>query len=208
MTPFDIIRAMRKIFVLIAVLTACTMSLHGQALTEQDREKLLTHLDTTSQAFLRSVDGLTEAQWTFRAAEGRWTIAEVTEHIAAAETLIHGAMAGIMKQPAPADMLKDARRDDVILARVPDRSRKAQAPEVLRPTNRFGSPAGAVEAFRKERLEMLKIARSGGDLRAYAGPNPVFGNTDAYGTLLFQSAHVERHTKQIEEVKADPNYPK
>ena len=30
---------------------------------------------------------------------------------------------------------------------------------------------------------------------------------DAYQWLLFISAHSERHTKQILEVKADPNFP-
>ena len=31
---------------------------------------------------------------------------------------------------------------------------------------------------------------------------------DAYEWLLFVSAHSERHTKQILEVEADPNFPK
>jgi hypothetical protein len=31
---------------------------------------------------------------------------------------------------------------------------------------------------------------------------------DAYEWVLFVSAHSQRHTKQIEEVKADPNFPK
>ena len=189
-------------------MAACTLSLSGQALTEQDREKLLTNLDVTSGAFLKSVDGLTEAQWNFRAAEGRWTIAEVAEHIAASEKMTHEAMAGVMKEPASAETLKDARKDDMILMRVPDRSTKFKAPEPLVPTNRFGSPATAVETFRKERGEMMKLARNGGDLRSFGAKHLALGNLDAYGYLLFQSAHVERHTKQIEEVKADPNYPK
>jgi hypothetical protein len=31
---------------------------------------------------------------------------------------------------------------------------------------------------------------------------------DGYEFVLFIAAHSERHTKQILEVKADPNYPK
>jgi hypothetical protein len=31
---------------------------------------------------------------------------------------------------------------------------------------------------------------------------------DAYRWVLLMSAHTERHTNQIKEVKADPNFPK
>jgi hypothetical protein len=36
----------------------------------------------------------------------------------------------------------------------------------------------------------------------------MLGPLDAYQWILLISAHSERHTKQIEEVKADPNFPK
>ena len=35
-----------------------------------------------------------------------------------------------------------------------------------------------------------------------------FGTLDGYQWLLLLSTHSERHTAQIEEVKADPNFPK
>ena len=35
----------------------------------------------------------------------------------------------------------------------------------------------------------------------------LFGKADAYQWLLFISAHTERHTKQLLEVKANPNWP-
>jgi hypothetical protein len=37
---------------------------------------------------------------------------------------------------------------------------------------------------------------------------PPAGLLDAYQWMLFQGAHSKRHTAQIEEVKADPNFPK
>ena len=46
------------------------------------------------------------------------------------------------------------------------------------------------------------------DLRDHFGPHPMLGTMDAYQWILLISAHSERHTKQIEEVKADPNFPK
>jgi hypothetical protein len=38
--------------------------------------------------------------------------------------------------------------------------------------------------------------------------NPAVQEADAYQWLLFLSAHTERHTKQIEEVKATAGFPK
>lgn len=199
-----------KSIVLIAllfILSPASSFSAAEPLTDADRAKLAAHLEKTSTAFLASVDGLTDAQWNYRAAEGRWTIAEVAEHIAAAETMIRDMATAAMKEPATAEMLAGARKDEAVLTTIPNREKKFKAPEPLQPTNRFQSPAAAVQEFRTERAETLALAKSDADLRAYAANGPM-GNLDAYGYLLFVSAHSERHTKQIEEVKADAGFPK
>lgn len=196
------------LFVACLILISLTPAVSAQPLTAPEREKLLEHLERTRQAFLASVDGLSQGQWNYRAAEGRWTIAEVAEHIAAAETMLRGFAEGALKEPASEEMLKDARRDDFVLQVVPDRSQKFEAPEPLRPRNRFGSPAAALDAFRNERAATIRLVNEGGDLRAYAAKGPGGNPLDTYGWLLFLSAHSERHTKQIEEVKADPRFPR
>ena len=43
---------------------------------------------------------------------------------------------------------------------------------------------------------------------AHAAESPLGKNLDPYQWLLFIAAHSERHTKQMLEVKADPNFPK
>jgi len=45
-------------------------------------------------------------------------------------------------------------------------------------------------------------------LREHVADSPLGQPLDAYEWLLFNGAHSERHTKQILEVKADPNFPK
>ena len=199
----------RSILSLTAVLSllVSATSFAGEAMTDADRDKLTAHLEKTSAAFLASVEGLTDAQWHYRSGEGRWTIAEVAEHIAASEKMMREMVVAAMKQPAPAEMLADARKDEMILTVIPNREKRFQAPEPLQPANRFESPAAAVAAFRAERAQSLELAKAGGDHRAFAAKGPA-GNLDTYGWLLFTSAHSERHTKQIEEVKADPGFPK
>jgi hypothetical protein len=45
-------------------------------------------------------------------------------------------------------------------------------------------------------------------LREHVTDSPLGQPLDAYQWLLFISAHSERHTKQILEVRGDPNFPK
>lgn len=172
-----------------------------------DREKLVQDLERTREKFLKSVEGLSEAQWNYKAAPDKWSIAQCAEHIAASESLIRGAVVKALAEPLPADA-KDLVKDDMVQKFIVDRSKKFSAPEPLVPTDRFGSPAAAVEAFRTERAETLKLAENDAELRKHAAKHPGFGMLDTYGWMLFLSSHTERHTLQIEEVKANADFPK
>lgn len=175
---------------------------------DNDKAALIAQLQRTEARFLKSIDGLSEAQWNFKPAPDRWSIAECAEHITAAEPMIRGMIADAMTKTLTAEQLPVAKKDEQLLTGLVDRSKKFKAPEPLIPTNRFGTPQAAVEAFKKERAETIKLASGDVDLRAQGTQHPFLGPLDAYGFFLFQSGHSERHTLQIEEVKADPNFPK
>ena len=180
-------------------------------LTAEEREVALKNLQATREAFLKSIAGLSEKQWRFKSAPDRWSVAEVSEHIAVAESTIFGMVRSkIMTSPAdPAKRAEVAGKDEIILTRIPDRSHKVQAPEFLKPTNRWATEADVVKAFEDSRQATMDYVRTtNDDLRDHFGPHPVLGSLDGYQWILLISAHSERHTKQIEEVKADPNFPK
>jgi hypothetical protein len=61
--------------------------------------------------------------------------------------------------------------------------------------------------FPFERGRSYEIAATG-DLLGHAMMSPVAEEVDALGWLYFLSGHVERHTLQIEEVKATEGFPK
>lgn len=183
----------------------------GNVLAESaaERQKLVQELERTQARFLKSVEGLSEAQWNYKAAPERWSIAQCAEHIAAAEPFIRGAVMKSMQSPATEEILNQGvQKDDRVMTAIVDRSRKFKAPEPLIPQNRFASPTAALESFRKERAETIKLAAGDDDLRKYALEHPGFGPLDAYGWMLFLSGHSERHTLQIDEVKADAGFPK
>jgi len=74
--------------------------------------------------------------------------------------------------------------------------------------NRFGSPDEALKHFVESRAQTEDFLKKTPDLRAHAIDSPLGKQLDAYEWVLFIAAHSERHTKQINEVKADPNFPK
>ena len=181
------------------------------ALSAADREAALSSLQATHDAFLKSIAGLSEKQWRFKPAPDRWSVAEVSEHIAVSESMIFGFVQGkVMAGPAEPEKRAEVKvTDQQILMMVPDRSHKAQAPEFLKPTNRFATEAELVKSFEDSRKATMDYVRtSNDDLRDHFGPHPMLGTLDAYQWILLISAHSERHTKQIEEVKADANFPK
>ena len=204
---------MRTTLEYLALSSVCVLSLYGaDTLTQGDRDFAMSNLHATRKLFLDSVAGLTPAQWNFKSAPDRWSIAECAEHIALAEDGISASAKATLKSPAEPDKAlrgNEARaRDQKIIDAVVDRSHKAQAPEPLRPKHKFATPQEAVEHFRQARDANIDyIEKTSDDLRSHFAPSPL-GPIDGYDWFLFMSAHTERHTNQIKEVKADPNFPK
>ena len=116
----------------------------------------------------------------------------------------------VMKTPAiePRDPAEVKKIDDGVLMQVPDRSHKLQAPEPLKPTNRFGSPEEAEKHFVESRGTTEAYLKNTADLRIHAMDSPVGVKMDGYEWILLIAGHSERHTKQILEVKGDAGFPK
>ncbi len=198
---------MKKITLLLPVLLLSNVLAFGQVLTPADREKADQYLQQTRDGVVAAVKGLSEAQMKFKPAPDRWSVAEVLEHITLVEDgLFQMTAEKVMKSPAGAADRDTAKADAMVLAMVPDRSHKAQAPPPFVPTGRW-TPAETLDHFQKSRVRTIAFLDSTPDLRAHVTDSPL-GPLDGYEWILFMAAHSERHTKQILEVKADPNFPK
>jgi uncharacterized damage-inducible protein DinB len=193
----------------IAILAcAGAAAVQAQEVTQAEKDRAIQYLEKTKQGVLDATKGLSDAQWNFKAGPDRWSIAQCVEHIAAAEDYIRGIVVEkVMVAPAVPD--RDVKKiDDAVVARIPDRSQKAQAPEPLVPTNRYGSPDASLKHFVESRATTEEFLKTTPGLRDHAADSPLGVKMDGYEYVLFIAAHSERHTKQILEVKADPNYPK
>jgi DinB family protein len=195
--------------VLIAlVLMAGASAVSAQEVTQEEKDKALQYLEATKKNILEATKGLSETQWNFKAAPDKWSVAQVMEHISAAEDFIRGMVKEKVMMAPAGDPGRDVKKtDEAVLMMVPDRSHKAQAPEPLVPSNRFGSPEGSIKHFVESRMATEDFLKTTTDLRSHVADSPL-GKLDGYEFVLFIAAHSERHTKQINEVKADPNFPK
>jgi uncharacterized damage-inducible protein DinB len=200
---------MRVLFTLVV----CAVSLMhagpavAQDKTATDRAAAVKYLEETRQAFLKAIDGVSEAQWKFKAGPDRWSIAEVAEHIAISEETILGMIqTKMLAAPPPAG---PGIADDKLIAGVTDRSQKATAPEMLKPVNKWQTQEALAKDFnaaRDKTIAWLKSTKE--DLRAHAAPHPAFGPLDVHQWILLLAGHSARHTAQIEEVKTQNGYPK
>jgi hypothetical protein len=198
--------------VLAAFLMATAAASAADPLKQGERDYAMSELHATRKVFLDAVAGLTPAQWAFKAGPDRWSIAECAEHIAVSEDYIWGVVDRLIAgPPADAAMLAklDKSKDQILTKAVTDRSQKFQAPEPIQPKKLLSDPSEYVARFKASRDKHIAFVDSTtASLRDRGMPHPAAGPLDAYQWILLISGHSARHTLQILEVKADPNFPK
>jgi hypothetical protein len=206
-------RAVLALTVLLPTLVLAAEAAAPAKAAPKDSKFLVDYLTQTQKDFLQSIDGLSEAQWKFKPAPDRWSVAEVAEHIALSEEMFNESITGkILKTPAATaeQKAKTQGLDDKILQGLPDRTNKFKAPEKLQPASKFASAKEAAKAFNAKRDALISLAKKTpeSELRSHvSGPSPM-GDLDGFQWMLFMAAHSKRHVAQIDEVKADPNFPK
>lgn len=198
---------MKKLLAVTFLLATCAAA---ETVTPADRDKALRHLSDTRAAFLASIRGLSPEQWSFKPAPEVWSVAEVAEHITLSEgTILELIQKKILASPVdPAQAPQAKGKDDQVLKVIPDRTEKFKAPEFLIPKARWSHSELPAEFETRRERTMDFIRTTQEDLRSHTFPHPVMKTIDAYQWVLLLSAHSQRHTAQIEEVKANPNFPK
>jgi hypothetical protein len=137
-------------------------------------------------------------------------VEDCLKHIAMAEMGIWKSVTdGLFQAPNPEKRAEIKMTDEQVITGVQDRSSKLQAPESLQPKNTtFKSAAEALTFFKENRNKLISyIDDTQEDMRNHVINFPT-GLMDAYQLVLFISAHSSRHTLQIKEIIADPNFPK
>jgi len=201
---------MKKCLLFFAVVVLFGLKPQDKTLSPQEREFAIQFMVTTRDTLLMDVKGLSKAQLNFKADSTRWSVAQCVEHIALAEAALTLAYQQGLKSPADPSKRDSVKyTDQQIIHFLTDRSRKFQAPEMLKPVGTFSSFQASLDSFvarRNRNIEFVKT--TGADLRDHFVTFPGVGIVDDYQVILFMVSHSKRHTMQLEEVKASPGFPK
>jgi len=198
------------ILLTLLVVTGFAGKMSSDTISTKERKFLVDYLKDTKTALVKSLKGLSEGQLNFKAAPDRWSIKECVQHIALAEAGLWSMTEAALKQPANPQKRSEIKVTDAALTTmVTDRSRKAQAPEVLQPQKGEAKTAEqALDNFKEKRNSLIKYVKTSTDDMRNHVAQTMMGSMDAYQLMLLIAAHSKRHTLQIEEVKADPAFPK
>ena len=181
------------------------LRLSATAMSAEDREHLMVHLQMTEQWLTDEVRGLSPAQLNFRSGPDRWSIRECVSHLAIAEPdYWRDYMQAVKAEPSGA---KSSLTDADVLWYGIDRVVHTKTGGGHEKVERYAETAPALADFKKLRGTMLEYVRTtGDDLRGHA-----FGeqeHIDCWQWMLEISTHAQRHILQIREIKADANFPR
>jgi DinB superfamily len=170
-------------------------------MNENDRTTLTRLLSQSSRALEEAVAGVPEAEAARHHPAGGWSMAEIAEHVAVSEEQMFFVLTQRFREsPGPAG---NAEREKQIPSQMLDRAQKMTAPEVSRPTGRFGTLAGALGHFRQCRARTLEyVEQTPNDLRCRTVKHPLAGVVSGYEYLLILASHPARHAAQIVELRA------
>lgn len=201
---------MRKLLALLPVLFLLSFTATHDPLSKKDKKFALSYFKQTKKDLQDAVKNLSDAQMNWKPADSVWSIAECIEHIALSEKNIFDYAQSSLKEeanPGKRKELKFASDQDVIKL-ITDRSFRVKTREGFIPSNQFGSAQKSLDVFVERRNGLIDyVKKTDDDLRNHFINSP-FGLVDTYQFLIFLSGHTKRHTLQIEEVKANPGFPK
>lgn len=184
--------------------------LEAQESPADDKTVLRNHYQETMTKLQKSVSGLNKEQMHFKPSAESWSISQCLEHIIMTENMIFGMIKENMKKPVnPEDREKIKFSDEEIITMAADRTEKYKAPEILVAKGKYDDSETALSDLKIQREEIYSFIEDTPteELRNRVNESPA-GFTDAYQSLLFITGHTTRHFLQIEEIRADTNFPK
>jgi hypothetical protein len=201
---------MKSVLALSILTFSCTLHASDAALTPAERAHAIQLLEDSQKEFLALVDGLSDAQWTYKPAPDRWSVGETAEHIVLAEVYLFGSVQRAVDAPPNPDWEAKTRGKTEFVEKVMvDRSHKAQAPEPIQPHGKM-SREETIQRYKEQRAREIKFAEETQvplKEHTFDHPFPVFGTLNAYQWLIYVPLHNMRHNQQIAEVKATPGFP-
>ena len=182
-------------------------STHGRAaasLNTLERQRLLAHLEMTSNWLRDEVSGASPAQLEFRPSPDAWSIMQVVDHLVVVAPIYWRDLRESLDRPASpgASRMSDA---DILWYGV-DRTNREKAIPTEVPKGQWRNLREALDEYRRHHERLVEYVKTtDDDLRGH-----IVGRqgSDAYQWALLISTHEQRHILQIREIKAHPRFPR
>lgn len=173
------------------------------------QSRIYGQMNISRHNLLTEIEELLEARLSFKPAPYKWSVAQIVEHIGLAEMGIRQIAQQTFKAPADSARRKEINvTDEQVRQRLTNRSGKVQSPEMTKPTGSFNNIKQAIIFFtnaRNKNIEFIQTTTE--DLRIRFWQHPATGTINLYQAILIISAHCERHTAQIVEIKRISGWP-
>ena len=198
------------ILITLLVITGLAGTIYNTSLSKKERKFVSDHMKDTKNAVIKSVSGLSESQLNFKQTADRWSVKECIYHLALAEKNLWQMFEATLKSPANSEKrLEIKMTDDQLIKIIEDRSNKVKTIEAFEPVHApYKNLSEGLSDFKNMRNDHIKyLKNTTEDLRNHVVQMP-FGYIDSYQLCLMMSAHNNRHLQQINEIKADSDFPK
>jgi hypothetical protein len=182
----------------------------SDVLSKKERKFAAEHMKSTKTELQDAIKGLSAAQLTYKISADKWSVQECVYHIAISEKTLWTMLEASMKAGPTPEKKKDLKvTDEQVVKMTEDRTNKVKTFPALEPqSTSYKSFDEALNEFKTTRAAHIKyIKATSEDLRNHFVQMP-FGLLDCYQLCLLISSHTNRHVQQLNEVKANPAFPK
>jgi DinB superfamily len=203
-------RTKGRILLAMLVVTGLAGTINNTTLSNQERKFAIGQLKDTRTDLLNMIRDLSEKQLNFKPSMGKRSIKECIYDITLTEMDLWNKLETAMKKPAiPQKRLELTFSDEDLLKILDDQTAKPVIVESLLPSKAvWQSTTEALSAFKSFRAARLKYVKTTTeDLRNHFIQLSI-GWIDCYQSIIFMSAYSNRHIRQINEILADPAFPK
>jgi len=210
---------MRSGFLCIAVVFSTGLAAAedlNPSITDEEFAILVEDIDVAQDTLLDLISGMTDEQWNFKPNPERWSVAECVEHIVRTEQAVLAGIQQTMTGPRDPEWYsrtngKNELVRQAVLTRNPGGAGSPfKAPYEVSPSEHWDRARGIREFYTSHGAVRAFVETTDRELkdRTMMNPFPQIGWLNAHDWLTLSALHVRRHSMQIAEVQADPNYPK
>lgn len=204
---------MKKVVTVLMASLAIFTPIEEGKISKKERKYAIKYLESSMQGVFKTIKGLSKEQWNYQATPESWSVAGACEHLFIAEqTIGKNVSENIIKNESFRVVIPESERitDQGVIDFIRDRSpsKRVKTPPPFEPKGLFDTPADFIEQYKAARQKNIEFTQTtDAELKSYYFDSPA-GKISAYQWLILLSAHAERHTAQMKEVKEDSGFPK